>query len=115
MDISSLEQKEKEMALMQAELNEFVLEQLDKYIAVGISNKVEEEWRKIESRNYEIEGNLEKYIQHINWLKGKITDFIIKSLLEPEKPDITKAERDQILKIRVNLSVGEYIYMYGFF
>ena len=85
-----------------------MLEQLDKYIAVGISDKVEEEWIKIEARKYEIEGDLEKYIQHINWLKGKITDFIIKSLLEPEKPDITKAEKDQIFEIRVNLSVGEY-------
>uniref|UniRef100_A0A915N7F6 polynucleotide adenylyltransferase n=1 Tax=Meloidogyne javanica TaxID=6303 RepID=A0A915N7F6_MELJA len=105
MDISSLEKKEKEMALMQAKLNEFVLEQLDKYIAVGISDKVEEEWIKIETSKYEIEGNLEKYIQHVNWVKGKITDFIIKSLLEPEKPDITKAEKDQIFEIRVNLSV----------
>jgi len=75
----------------------------------GNPDEILNKWREIEGgKEHKIEWNSEEYTKHINWIKGKVTEFLINSVLNPPDINAIESEKRQFSNIQHILLIGGY-------
>ena len=73
----------------------------------GNPDEILDKWREIEGgKEHKIEWNFEEYTKHINWIKGKVTEFLINSVLNPPDINAIESEKRQFSNIQHILLIG---------